>query len=100
MPAAIRGEQTLVELFQPVGVKTLHAKIGELSLENDFLAGVLGKRDFWVAAPRHTDEEAEHRCDLPPPEHIERKMGLAKLSVQKPAAGQIFLMVMAGKIRV
>jgi hypothetical protein len=26
-----------------VGVKTLHAKIGELTLENDFLAGALTK---------------------------------------------------------
>jgi transposase len=76
--AAIRGEQTLVELSQqfdvhanqikqwkdqllegatgvfgdeaktePAGptvdVKTLHAKIGELTLENDFLSGALGK---------------------------------------------------------
>jgi transposase len=74
--AAIRGEQTLVELSQqfdvhanqikqwkdqlfeeatggdeakaePAGptvdVRTLHAKIGELTLENDFLSGALGK---------------------------------------------------------
>jgi transposase-like protein len=27
----------------PVDVKTLHAKIGELTLENDFLVGALGK---------------------------------------------------------
>jgi transposase len=26
-----------------VDLKTLHAKIGELTLENDFLAGALGK---------------------------------------------------------
>ena len=26
----------------PVDVKTLHAKIGELTLANDFLAGALG----------------------------------------------------------
>ena len=76
--AALRGEQTLLELShqfdvhanqikqwkdqllasatgvfgdeaksEPVGpivdVKTLHAKIGELTLENDFLSGALGK---------------------------------------------------------
>ena len=76
--AAIRGEQTLVELSQqfdvhanqikqwkdqllegatsvfgdetksesatpPVDVRTLHAKIGELTLENDFLEGALRK---------------------------------------------------------
>ena len=27
----------------PVDVKTLHAKIGQLTLENDFLSGALGK---------------------------------------------------------
>ncbi|CAB3807512.1 hypothetical protein LMG28138_05932 [Pararobbsia alpina] len=27
----------------PVDLKTLHAKIGQLALENDFLSGVLGK---------------------------------------------------------
>ncbi len=27
----------------PVDVKTLHAKIGQLSLENDFLSGALNK---------------------------------------------------------
>lgn len=27
----------------PVDLKTLHAKIGQLSLENDFLSGALGK---------------------------------------------------------
>lgn len=27
----------------PVDVKSLHAKIGQLALENDFLAGALGK---------------------------------------------------------
>jgi len=76
--AAIRGEQTLVELSQQfdvhanqikqwkeallegatgvfggyakteaaasaVDIKTLHAKIGELALENVFLSGALGK---------------------------------------------------------
>lgn len=69
--AAVRGEKTIIELAQQfdvhpnqlldgtagvfdgeakaaapapaVGVKTLHAKIGELTLENDFLSGALGK---------------------------------------------------------
>jgi hypothetical protein len=27
----------------PVDIRVLHAKIGELTLENDFLAGALGK---------------------------------------------------------
>ena len=37
---AIRGEQTLVELSQQFDV---HAKIGALALENDFLPGALSK---------------------------------------------------------
>jgi transposase-like protein len=67
--AALKGEKTLAELAQQfdvhpnqitawkaqlvgsaaevfgatVEVKTLHAKIGELTLENDFLSGALGK---------------------------------------------------------
>jgi len=66
--AALKGEQTLAELAHlyevqllegasglfgsgsrakesapAVDLKTLHAKIGELTLENDFLAGALGK---------------------------------------------------------
>ena len=32
-----------VDTAPVVDVKTLHAKIGELTLENDFLAGALGK---------------------------------------------------------
>jgi transposase len=31
------------ETARPVDLKTLHAKIGELTLENDFLSGALGK---------------------------------------------------------
>ena len=82
--AAVRGEQTLIELsqqfdvhvnqikqwrdqllqsapelFEPdrkssppvptVDVKTLHAKIGELTLENDFLEGALTKAGLMSA---------------------------------------------------
>jgi len=32
-----------------VDLKTLHAKIGELTLENDFLSGALGKADLLSA---------------------------------------------------
>ncbi|MDR6434729.1 transposase [Brucella pseudogrignonensis] len=38
------GHDTKAEPAEPtVDVKTLHAKIGELTLENDFLAGALSK---------------------------------------------------------
>jgi transposase len=38
------GDETKAEPAAPtVDIKTLHAKIGELTLENDFLAGALGK---------------------------------------------------------
>ena len=35
-----------------VDVKTLHAKIGELTLENDFLSGALGKAGLLPSAMR------------------------------------------------
>jgi hypothetical protein len=35
---AIKGEKRLIELAQDIDVKTLHAKIGELTQENDFFA--------------------------------------------------------------
>lgn len=35
-----------------VDVKTLHAKIGELTLENDFLSGALGKAGLLPSAKR------------------------------------------------
>ena len=42
--ANIFGSETKAEAAQPaIDLKTLHAKIGELTLENDFLAGALGK---------------------------------------------------------
>jgi hypothetical protein len=38
------GDEAKAEPAGPtVDVKTLHAKIGELTLENDFLSGALGK---------------------------------------------------------
>jgi transposase len=42
--SSVFGTETKAEMAQPaIDVKTLHAKIGELTLENDFLAGALGK---------------------------------------------------------
>ena len=42
--AALFGSGTPAkEAAPPVDLKTLHAKIGELTLENDFLSGALGK---------------------------------------------------------
>jgi hypothetical protein len=35
-----------------IDVKRLHAKIGELTLENDFLAGALGKAGLLPSAKR------------------------------------------------
>jgi transposase len=37
------GEAGKAEPEPVIDVKTLHAKIGELTLENDFLSGALGK---------------------------------------------------------
>jgi len=34
---------SMAEAAPAIDVKTLHAKIGELTLENDFLSGALGK---------------------------------------------------------
>lgn len=41
--SGVFGAEPAVQATPPVDVKTLHAKIGELTLENDFLAGALGK---------------------------------------------------------
>jgi transposase len=35
-----------------IDVKTLHAKIGELTLERDFLSGALGKAGLLASAKR------------------------------------------------
>jgi transposase-like protein len=41
--AGLFGGGGAVEAAPAVDLKVLHAKIGELTLENDFLAGALGK---------------------------------------------------------
>lgn len=46
------SEGTGVSAEPAVDVKTLHAKIGELTLANDFLAGALGKAGLLPSAKR------------------------------------------------
>ena len=41
--AGVFGSEAKLEAAPAVDVKTLHAKIGELTLTNDFLSGALGK---------------------------------------------------------
>jgi transposase len=41
--AGVFSSGSATEATPPVDLKALHAKIGELTLENDFLAGALGK---------------------------------------------------------
>ena len=44
------GSEPKADAAPAVNVKTLHAKIGELTLANDFLSGALGKAGFLRAA--------------------------------------------------
>ena len=46
------GEAPKAEPEPIIDVKTLHAKIGELTLENDFLSGALGKAGLLASAKR------------------------------------------------
>ncbi len=46
-----------------VDVKTLHAKLGELMLENDFLSGVLGKAGLLPSAKNYRPH-SEAKCRL------------------------------------
>ena len=50
--SGVFGPDTKDEPVPAVDVKTLHAKIGELTLENDFLAGALGKAGLLPSAKR------------------------------------------------
>ena len=51
--AGVFGADNTAEPAEPaVDVKTLHAKIGELTLVNDFLAGALGKAGLLPSAKR------------------------------------------------
>ena len=46
------GEEKQSDPAAAVDVKSLHAKIGELTLENDFLSGALGKAGLLPSAKR------------------------------------------------
>jgi transposase len=46
------GDTAKAAAAPTVDVKTLHAKIGELALENDFLSGALGKAGLLPSARR------------------------------------------------
>lgn len=48
----IFGESLKAEPEPIIDVITLHAKIGELTLENDFLSGALGKAGLLPSAKR------------------------------------------------
>lgn len=46
------GEAPKAEPQPTIDVKTLHARIGELALENDFLSGALGKAGLLASVRR------------------------------------------------
>ena len=50
--AGVFGSEKAGADAPPVDVKTLHAKIGELTLANDFLEHALGKAGVWPSAKR------------------------------------------------
>lgn len=50
--AEVFGGDSKAEAPPPVDVKELHAKIGQLALENDFLSGALGKAGLLASAKR------------------------------------------------
>ena len=49
---SVFGAAPQAELTPVIDVKTLHAKIGELALENDFLSSALGKAGLLPSAKR------------------------------------------------
>ena len=49
---AVFGEGAKAEAAPAIDVKVLHAKIGELTLANDFLVGALGKAGLLASARR------------------------------------------------
>ena len=49
---AVFGESAKAEAAPAIDVKVLHAKIGELTLANDFLEGALGRAGLLASARR------------------------------------------------
>ncbi len=52
--SGVFGDTAKAETVPEVDVKTLHAKIGELSLEKDFLSAALGKAGLLARAKRRS----------------------------------------------
>ncbi len=50
--SGVFGAVATADVAPAVDVSTLHAKIGELTLENDFLSGALGKARLLPSARR------------------------------------------------
>lgn len=50
--AEVFGGDSKTAAAPPIDVKELHAKIGQLALENDFLSGALGKAGLLASAKR------------------------------------------------
>jgi transposase len=50
--SGVFGEAAKTEAAPALDVRTLHAKIGELTLENDFLSGALGRAGLLASARR------------------------------------------------
>ena len=63
--AGVFGAPVAAEAAPAVDVKTLHAKIGELSLENDFLSGALWPRR--VCCRAQDDDRPGPRAERQPP---------------------------------
>ena len=61
------GEAPKAEPEPTIDVKTLHAKIGELTLENDFLSGALGPRR--VCCRAQENDRSHRQAERQPPGH-------------------------------
>lgn len=64
--AGVFREAPKAELEPTIDVKTLHAKIGELTLENDLLSGVLGKAGL---LPSARSDRSLGQAERQPPGH-------------------------------